>query len=138
MTFGFNNMNKVAIGLLISSVLVVLLGCGTSAPRQGEWLSYEQINPKLRKKIGMRPHQYVNACGSLINVGQFKTEKQLHPPEQGEPDDEIVFADGPSDFYDRRTGALVVECGYWSCTRHPKICDRYCPPPGWTCGWEMP
>ena len=126
------------MGFVISSALLVLLGCATPAQRQGEWLSYEQISPKLRKKIRMEPHHYVKSCGSLINVGQFKTEEQLQPPGQDEPYEEIVIADGPSNFYDRRTSELVVDCGYWSCTRHPKICDRYCPPQGWTCGWEMP
>jgi hypothetical protein len=131
-------MKNHVVALLLASAVVLSPGCSTPAPRKGEWLSYEQINPRLRKKIGMQPHYYVRACGNMINVGQFKTEKELKPPVDGEPYEEIVIADGPSNFYDRRTGELVVECGYWSCTRHPKICDRYCPPPGWTCGWEMP
>jgi hypothetical protein len=113
------------------------VGC-SSPPPQGAWLSHEQVNVRLRKKIGMEPGYYVRGCGRLINVGQFKTEKELRPFEQGEAREEIVIADGSSDFYDRRTGELVAECGYWSCRRDARECERSCPPREWKCGWEMP
>jgi hypothetical protein len=83
----------------------------------------------------MQPHYFVAACGNLINLGQFKTEKELTPPKPGEPYEEIIIADGQSNFYDRRTSELIAKCGYWDCRRHPNFCDRSCPPASWTCGW---
>jgi hypothetical protein len=131
-------MKRSAIGSILFCWLIAGIGCSAPAPRQGEWLSYEQITPKLREQIRMQPDYLVKACGNLINVGRFKTEKEMHPPKRGEPFEELVVADGSSDFYDRRTSELIAECGDWTCTRNPQFCDRQCPPPEWTCGWEMP
>ena len=113
-------------------------GCTTPKPREGKWLSYEQVDPSLRRKIGLEPGDYVKACGRLINDGQIKTAKHLQPRTPGEPYEEVVVADAGSNFYDRKTGQLVAECGHWSCTRNPRFCDRYCPPREWACSWEMP
>jgi len=114
-----------------------IAGCATPKSHGGKWLSYEQVNPSLRRKIGMEPGDYVKACGRFSNVGQFRTAKDLQPRKPGEYE-EIILADGPANFYDRKTGQLVAECGYWSCTRHPRFCSRHCPPREWTCDWEMP
>jgi hypothetical protein len=126
-------MNHFIITLVAASILIIPAGCATTVARQGEWLSYDQVRRSLRRKIGMRPGEYVQACGPLINAGQLTTGAQLSGEEAA-----IVIADGASNFYSRWSGELVVECGYWSCVRQPKICNRHCPPRGWNCGWEMP
>jgi hypothetical protein len=123
---------------LAMSFLLLNVACSNAPQRDAIWLPYEKIRPSLRREIRIEPGQYVRACGSMINVGQFRTAKQLMPNSDPQAEEEIVISDGPSSFYDRRTGELIVACDFWSCSRHPKTCDRYCPPPGWTCGWEMP
>jgi hypothetical protein len=87
--------------------------------------------------MDMEPDQYVRACG-LLFVNEFKKAAQLFPEPGAPAVDEIHIADASSNFFDRRTGELIVECGYWSCTRNPRVCDLYCPPPGWNCAWEQP
>lgn len=94
------------------------------------WLAYDEVGPRLRKKIGMEPGFRVEACGGLIHRGQFRTGGTL---------DDIHVSDGPSDFYNRYSGELVARCGYWDCHgRADRECDRTCPPREWTCRWEMP
>jgi hypothetical protein len=119
-------------------LLALTSACSNPPQRQVVWLPYEKIKPSLRREIHMEPDQYVASCGSMINVGQFRTARDFIPVTDPNAYEEIVLSDGPSSFYDRRTGELVMECDFWYCTRHSNMCDKYCPPRAWTCSWEMP
>ena len=115
-------------------VWVVLLcaGCATqSHPPQPEWLTYDQVSAQARRKIQMQRDQVVAACGDLIFVGEFRT----HPPSQ-DTGQEIHISDSPATYYDRRTGELIAECGYWHCTKNARFCNRYCPVKEWYCESE--
>ena len=117
--------------LCLLLLAISCVGCANGPP-QSQWLSYEQVRPELRRKIGMERQDFVRACGRLVNVGGFRTADDL----AGNATEEIVIADGASNYYDRRTAELVAACGFWDCTRDPRFCQRSCPLREWTCSWD--
>ena len=115
--------------LAIVVAFVSLLAC-TSQPVQrvphpfSAYLEYEQVQPKLRRRLGMRPGDKIESCGALIFAGSIKTGTEM---------DEVVIEDGPANYYDNRSGRRVAACGYWNCSRHNAYCAKSCPPKEWTC-----
>jgi len=120
-------------GIFATLILAVLgAGCASQSLPKGEWLAYERVDAHLRRTLQMRPGQFVATCGKLIHVGRFQTAEQLTTVE------EIIVTDAPSDYFDRWSGQLVAQCGFWFCSRHSTLCRQTCPVKEWTCQWDSP
>ena len=62
--------------LCLLLLAISCVGCANGPP-QSQWLSYEQVRPELRRKIGMERQDFVRACGRLVNVGGFRTADEI-------------------------------------------------------------
>lgn len=120
-----------------TSLLVVLamlcIGCssaGRSSQPAEKWLPYDNVNVQLRRKLNMRPDQFVLSCRHLIVMGQFETTASLKPEVYR---NRIILTDATHYYYDNRTGALEATCGYWYCSRNQRYCRASCPPKAWSC-----
>jgi hypothetical protein len=120
-----------------SSLVVVLAiscaGCSmtelASQPRE-KWLPYDRVNVQLRRKLEMRPDQFVLSCRHLVFMGHFETAESLRPDINRE---RLIITDVTNHYYDNRTGELEATCGYWYCSRNQRYCRASCPPKAWSC-----
>jgi hypothetical protein len=61
--------------LLSSLLLLAVSACSASKHREGEWVPYERVNVQLRRAIGMKPNNFVRACGHIINGGRLEDSR---------------------------------------------------------------
>jgi len=98
------------------------------SPLKERWMPYEQVNVRLRRKLEMRPDQFILSCRNVISSSRLETAESLRPGVE-----RIIVADVTSHYYDNRTGQLLASCGYWFCSKHQLYCKSSCPPRAWTC-----
>jgi hypothetical protein len=120
-------------------ILIATAACSLMpTPPVARLIGVRDVHPRIRNAIGMRPNQQLESCGNLV---LFDSSRQLSV--EGDPDptkllEVIVSADGPKNYYDNRSGALVAACGFWYCGYDNKNCASTCPPSQWTCSKLVP